>query len=154
MERYDQSELVSVGKLCKLLLLAWVKYLVVTFKGSYILQEKLAYVRFEVFTAVTMKNGVFWDVMPCGSCKNQEPHGVTSQKTPFFKVSLHPSWNIFKLKLQFQWLCAIQSGLYIKIKRIFAFKMLTLFAADSIFCLRIIYIYLRISNKHKSLHWW
>jgi aspartyl-tRNA synthetase len=23
--------------------------------------------RFEVFTAVTMKNGVFWDVTPCGS---------------------------------------------------------------------------------------
>jgi hypothetical protein len=23
-------------------------------------------VRFEVFTEVTMKNGVFWDVMPCG----------------------------------------------------------------------------------------
>jgi hypothetical protein len=22
---------------------------------------------FEVFTAVTMKNGVFWDVTPCGS---------------------------------------------------------------------------------------
>jgi hypothetical protein len=28
-------------------------------------------VRFEVFTAVTMKNGVFWYVMPRGSCKNQ-----------------------------------------------------------------------------------
>jgi hypothetical protein len=27
-------------------------------------------VRFEVFTVVTMKNGVFWDVPPCGSCKN------------------------------------------------------------------------------------
>jgi hypothetical protein len=27
-------------------------------------------VRFEVFTAVTMKNGVFWDVTPCSSCKN------------------------------------------------------------------------------------
>jgi hypothetical protein len=27
-------------------------------------------VRFEVFTAVTMKNGVFWDVKPYGSCKN------------------------------------------------------------------------------------
>jgi hypothetical protein len=26
-------------------------------------------VRFEVFMAVTMKNGVFWDVTPCGSCK-------------------------------------------------------------------------------------
>jgi hypothetical protein len=28
-------------------------------------------VRFEVFTAVTMNNGVFWDVTPCGSCKNR-----------------------------------------------------------------------------------
>jgi hypothetical protein len=28
-------------------------------------------VRFDVFTAVTMKNGVFWDVMPCGSCKKR-----------------------------------------------------------------------------------
>jgi hypothetical protein len=27
-------------------------------------------VRFEVFTAVTMNNGVFWDVITCGSCKN------------------------------------------------------------------------------------
>jgi hypothetical protein len=28
-------------------------------------------VKFEVFTAVTMKNGVFWVVTPCGSCKNR-----------------------------------------------------------------------------------
>jgi hypothetical protein len=28
------------------------------------------YVRFEAFTAVTMKNAIFWDVTPCGSCKN------------------------------------------------------------------------------------
>jgi hypothetical protein len=27
-------------------------------------------VGFEVFMAVTMKNAVFWDVMTCGSCKN------------------------------------------------------------------------------------
>jgi hypothetical protein len=27
--------------------------------------------RSEVFTAVIMKNGVFWDVMPCGSCTNR-----------------------------------------------------------------------------------
>jgi hypothetical protein len=26
------------------------------------------YVRFEVFTAVTMKNAIFRDGMPCGSC--------------------------------------------------------------------------------------
>jgi hypothetical protein len=25
--------------------------------------------RFEVLTVVTMKNGVFWDVTPCGTCK-------------------------------------------------------------------------------------
>jgi hypothetical protein len=31
-----------------------------------------AYVRFEVFTAVTMKNGVFWDVTLCGSCKKYQ----------------------------------------------------------------------------------
>jgi hypothetical protein len=32
------------------------------------------HVRFEVFTVVAMKNGIFWDVMPCGFCKN---HGGT-----------------------------------------------------------------------------
>jgi hypothetical protein len=31
--------------------------------------NKIYKVRFEVFTAVTMKNGVFWDVTPCGSYK-------------------------------------------------------------------------------------
>jgi hypothetical protein len=34
------------------------------------------YVRFEVFTAVTMKNGVVWDVTPCGSCKNRRFGGT------------------------------------------------------------------------------
>jgi hypothetical protein len=33
-------------------------------------------VKFEVFTAVTMKNGVFWDVTPCGSCKNRRFGGT------------------------------------------------------------------------------
>jgi hypothetical protein len=33
-------------------------------------------VRSEVFMAVTMKNGVFWDVTPCGSCKNQHFGGI------------------------------------------------------------------------------
>jgi hypothetical protein len=28
-------------------------------------------VRFEVFTAVTMKSAVFWDVAPCRSCVNR-----------------------------------------------------------------------------------
>jgi hypothetical protein len=34
------------------------------------------FVGFEVFTAVTMKNGVFWDLMPCDSCKNRRFGGT------------------------------------------------------------------------------
>jgi hypothetical protein len=33
-------------------------------------------VRFEVFTAVAMKNAIFWDVTPCGSCKNLQRASV------------------------------------------------------------------------------
>jgi hypothetical protein len=49
--------------------------------------------RLQVFTAVTMKNAVFWDVAPCTSCVNrvppkrrltQELHGVTSEETALF----------------------------------------------------------------------
>jgi hypothetical protein len=32
--------------------------------------------RFELFVAVTIKNAVSWDVMPCGSCKNQRFGGM------------------------------------------------------------------------------
>jgi hypothetical protein len=32
--------------------------------------------RFEVFTAVTMKNGVFWNITPCGSFKNRRFGGT------------------------------------------------------------------------------
>jgi hypothetical protein len=31
----------------------------------------IRYIRFEVFTTITMKNAVFGDVKPCGSCNNQ-----------------------------------------------------------------------------------
>jgi hypothetical protein len=34
------------------------------------------YVRFEVFTAVTMKNAVLWDVAPCRSCVNRRFGGT------------------------------------------------------------------------------
>jgi hypothetical protein len=36
-----------------------------------IVQQFKYNVRFEVFTAVTMKNGVFWVATPCESCKNR-----------------------------------------------------------------------------------
>jgi hypothetical protein len=34
------------------------------------------YIRFEVLTAVTMKNDVFWNVTSCGSCKNRRFGGT------------------------------------------------------------------------------
>jgi hypothetical protein len=40
------------------------------------------------------KNGVFWVVTPCGSCKSQEPHGVTTQKIPFFIVTAVKTSNL------------------------------------------------------------
>jgi hypothetical protein len=39
-------------------------------------EDTILHVRFEVFTVVTMKNGVFWVVTPCGSCKNQHFGGT------------------------------------------------------------------------------
>jgi hypothetical protein len=41
-----------------------------------------------------VKNYIFWDVTPCGSGKNQEPHGVTSQKTLFFIVTAVETSNL------------------------------------------------------------
>jgi hypothetical protein len=35
------------------------------------------HVRFEDFTAVTMKNAVFWNVTQCGSCKNRRFEGMS-----------------------------------------------------------------------------
>jgi hypothetical protein len=54
--------------------------IIFNFKGlryfSPVLKIKQSFVRFEVFTAVTMKNGVFLDVTPCGSCKNRRFGGT------------------------------------------------------------------------------
>jgi hypothetical protein len=36
----------------------------------------MSYVRFEVSKSVTMKNGVFYDVSPCGSSKNRRFGGI------------------------------------------------------------------------------
>jgi hypothetical protein len=39
-------------------------------------QSKIRNVRFEVLTAVTMKNGVLWYVTPGGSCNNRRFGGT------------------------------------------------------------------------------
>jgi hypothetical protein len=35
-------------------------------------QISKSFVQFEVFMVATMKNGVFWDVTPCGSCNEHQ----------------------------------------------------------------------------------
>jgi hypothetical protein len=40
-----------------------------TTKSRYMTGNTKNLVRYEVLTALTMKNGVFWDVVLCGSCK-------------------------------------------------------------------------------------
>jgi hypothetical protein len=45
-----------------------------TFPSSAVVQ--MGFVGFEVFTAVIMKNAVFWDVVPCRSCMNRHFGGV------------------------------------------------------------------------------
>jgi hypothetical protein len=42
-------------------------------------------VRFEVFTAVTMNNAVFWDVASCGSCLNR--------RSPETSVQTRSTWS-------------------------------------------------------------
>jgi hypothetical protein len=42
-----------------------------------------------------MKNGVFWVVTPCGSCKNL----VRTQKTPFFIVTAVKTSNLTNMKI-------------------------------------------------------
>jgi hypothetical protein len=41
-----------------------------------LVQTQYSSVKFEVFTVVIMENGVFWDVTPCGACKNRRFGGT------------------------------------------------------------------------------
>jgi hypothetical protein len=52
--------------------------LALTNKGCYNIcgQVRNSKVRFEIFTAVTVKNAVFWDVAPCRSCVNRRFGGT------------------------------------------------------------------------------
>jgi hypothetical protein len=39
-------------------------------------ENAFKFVGFGVFTPVAMKNAIFWDVTPCGSCKNRRFGGT------------------------------------------------------------------------------
>jgi hypothetical protein len=47
-----------------------------TYRHNTPMLMKAKYERFEVFTAMPMKNDVFWDVTPYGSCKNRSFGGT------------------------------------------------------------------------------
>jgi hypothetical protein len=49
--------------------------------------SQLMLLRFEVFTAVTMINAIFWDVTPCGSCKNRHFRGCITSITRVTRIS-------------------------------------------------------------------
>jgi hypothetical protein len=53
------------------ILRCWPNYLTWAQTVQQNLSKNSTVVRFEVFTVVTMKNAVFWDVTPCGSCENR-----------------------------------------------------------------------------------
>jgi hypothetical protein len=56
---------------------SWVQGKRISLKHVCIHHERLqGVVRFEVFTKVTMKNSVFWDVTPCCSCKKRHFGGM------------------------------------------------------------------------------
>jgi hypothetical protein len=58
-------------------------------------------VRFEVFTAVTTKNGVFWDVTPCGSCKNRRFGGTYASVVVVTRIGeLGTTLAVFLLSLR------------------------------------------------------
>jgi hypothetical protein len=62
-----------------------------------------------LFTDYILKNAIFWDVTPCGSCIRtdispkhrflQEPRGVASQKTEFFIVTAMKTSNLTGYRL-------------------------------------------------------
>jgi hypothetical protein len=70
------------------------KFLPTSFRSRLLpFAECYIYIRFEVFTAVTMKNAVFWDVAPCRSCVNR--HLLTL--VPRSRIFLPWKWRWYVL---------------------------------------------------------
>jgi hypothetical protein len=53
---------------------SYIKYFKVKLTPNY--SKNADFVRFEVFTAVTLKNAVFWDVAPCKFCVKRRLEGT------------------------------------------------------------------------------
>jgi short subunit fatty acids transporter len=66
----------NIGVVSHFEVICWPPLCHVFVQGSNDETATYAYVTFEAFTAVTMKNDVLWDVTPCGSCKNRHFRGT------------------------------------------------------------------------------
>jgi hypothetical protein len=65
----------SKGCMWEILQFIYSLILAYSFNSDY-MEANYVMVKFEVFTAVTMKNAVSWDVPPCGCCKNRRFRGI------------------------------------------------------------------------------
>jgi hypothetical protein len=70
-------------------------------------------VRCEVFTAVTMKNVVCWDVTPCGSCKNRR---TSSQRATVARGNVAPSLLIL-LILMMEMISSFETSVLTRVTR-------------------------------------
>jgi hypothetical protein len=59
------------GRVCTGFIWIWRTEQYIRYMNLRVNKIKKFHVRFEVFTAVAMKNAVFWGVTPCDSCKNR-----------------------------------------------------------------------------------
>jgi hypothetical protein len=67
---------------CKIYLFCLI---IVFYFGRIYVKATLNFSGFEVFTAVTMKSVLFWDVALCGSCKNQHFGGTCPPSSGYKK---------------------------------------------------------------------
>jgi hypothetical protein len=83
--------------------------------SSFEVQNVLVDIRFEVFTAVTMKNAVFWDVRPRGSSKNRCFGGT--QRESVTNYCLHFPSSTFLVTLKMEALRSSETSVLAKTKR-------------------------------------
>jgi hypothetical protein len=70
-KRQFESHDVTIRQLIPIVHAAMNNLLLLVDADTAAFKQYMVSVRFEAFTAVTMMNDVFWDVTPCGSCKNR-----------------------------------------------------------------------------------
>jgi hypothetical protein len=69
-----------------------------------------------VFTAVAMMNAVFWDVSPCGSCKNRHLGGIYRLHQLLFTANVLPI-SLFLFTLMTEEICSSETSVLTRVTR-------------------------------------